>query len=150
MTLQQQEDFQRLRLFNIASSVAKNGKPYTNYADIIQLGKLQKGNFFQALPVKWIRIPWFHKFLFRVFIQQESQKQTIKEQFYYHTIYDCRSILDNCFKNIQEELFAMVRKNNETQIKGEKQLEDSVKFMSSKFDEQERLEKEAAIVELKI
>ena len=32
----------------------------------------------------------------------------------------------------------MVRKNNETQIKGEKQLEDltnPVKFISSKFDE---------------
>ena len=32
----------------------------------------------------------------------------------------------------------MVRKNNETQIKGEKQLEDltnSVKFISSNFDE---------------
>ena len=47
----------------------------------------------------------------------------------------------------------MVRKNNETQIKGEKQLEeftDSVKFMSSKFDEyeKERLEREARIVEL--
>ena len=47
----------------------------------------------------------------------------------------------------------MVRKNNKTQIKGEKQLEDltdSVKFMSSKFDEyeKERLEREARIVEL--
>ena len=47
----------------------------------------------------------------------------------------------------------MVRKNNETQIKGEKQLEDlsdSVKFMSSKFDEyeNERLERDARIVEL--
>ena len=47
----------------------------------------------------------------------------------------------------------MVRKNNETQIKGEKQLEDLtdlVKFMSSKFDEyeKERLEREARIVEL--
>ena len=69
---------------------------------------------------------------------------------------DCRSILANCFKNIQEkieEIFVMVRKNNETQIKGEKQLQDltdSVKFMSSKFDEyeKERLEREARIVEL--
>ena len=69
---------------------------------------------------------------------------------------DCRSILANCFKNIQvkiEELFVMVTKNNETQIKGEKQLEDltdSVKFMSSKFDEyeKERLETVARIVEL--
>ena len=47
----------------------------------------------------------------------------------------------------------MVRKNNETQIKDEKQLQDltdSVKFMSSKFDEyeKERLEREARIVEL--
>ena len=47
---------------------------------------------------------------------------------------DCRSILANCFKNIQEkieELFVMVRKNNETQIKDEKQLQDltdSIKF----------------------
>ena len=52
-----------------------------------------------------------------------------------------------------EELFGVVRKNNETQIKGKKQLEDltdSVKFMSSKFDEygKERLEREARIVEL--
>ena len=52
-----------------------------------------------------------------------------------------------------EELFVLVRKNNETQIKGEKQLEDlsdSVKFMSSKFDEyeNERLERDARIVEL--
>ena len=33
---------------------------------------------------------------------------------------DCCSILANCFKNILkiEELFAMVKKNNETQIKG--------------------------------
>ena len=69
---------------------------------------------------------------------------------------DCHGILANCFKNIQEkieELFVMVRKNNETQIKGEKQLEDLtdlVKFMSSKFDEyeKERLEREARIVEL--
>ena len=69
---------------------------------------------------------------------------------------DCRNILANCFKNIQvkiEELFLMFRKNNETQIKGEKQLEDlidSVEFMSSKFDEyeKERLEREARIVEL--
>ena len=67
-----------------------------------------------------------------------------------------RSILANCFKSIQEkieELFVMIRKNNETQIKGEKQLEDlinSVKFMSSKFDEheKERLERETKIVEL--
>ena len=47
----------------------------------------------------------------------------------------------------------MVRKNNETQINGEKLLEDltdSVKFMSSKFDEceKERLEREARIVEI--
>ena len=47
----------------------------------------------------------------------------------------------------------MVRKNNEIQIKDEKQLEDltnSVKFMSSKFDEceKERLKREARIVEL--
>ena len=46
-----------------------------------------------------------------------------------------------------------LEKSIETQIKGEKQLEDltnSVKFMSSKFDEyeKERLEKEARIVEL--
>ena len=46
----------------------------------------------------------------------------------------------------------MVRKSNETQTKGEKQLEDfthSVKFISSKFDEYEkgRLEREARIVE---
>ena len=45
----------------------------------------------------------------------------------------------------------MVRKNNGTQIKGEKQLEDltdSVKFMSLKFDdyEKERLERDARIV----
>ena len=47
----------------------------------------------------------------------------------------------------------MVRKNKETQIKGEKQLEDltdSVMFMSSKYDEYEkkRLEREDRIVEL--
>ena len=50
-----------------------------------------------------------------------------------------RSILATCFKNIQEKIeelfvFVMVRKNNKTQIKGEKQLEDltdSVKFMLS-------------------
>ena len=47
----------------------------------------------------------------------------------------------------------MVRKNNEIQVKGEKQLEDltnSLKFMSSKFDkyEKERLEREARIVEI--
>ena len=69
---------------------------------------------------------------------------------------DCRSILPNYFTKIQEkieELFVMVRKNNETQIKGKKQLEgltDSVRFMSSKFDkyEKERLERKAKIVEL--
>ena len=69
---------------------------------------------------------------------------------------DFRRILANCFQNIQgkiEELFTMFRKNNETQIRGEKQLEDlidSVKFMSSKCDEyvKERLEREARIVEL--
>ena len=68
----------------------------------------------------------------------------------------CSSILANCLKSVQvkmEELFVMVRKNNETQIKSEKQLEDltdSVKFMSSKFDEyeKERLERDARIVEL--
>ena len=50
----------------------------------------------------------------------------------------------------------MVRKNNETEIKGKKQLEDltdSVKFMSNEFHEYEkerleRLEMEARIVEL--
>ena len=47
----------------------------------------------------------------------------------------------------------MITKNNKTQIKGEKKLEDltdSVKFMSSKFDEYEkgRLEREARTVEL--
>ena len=47
----------------------------------------------------------------------------------------------------------MVRKNNETQVKGAKQLEDltdSVKFISSKLDEyeKEKLEREARIVEL--
>ena len=47
----------------------------------------------------------------------------------------------------------MVRKNKETQIKGEKQLEDltnSVIFMSTKFDEYEkkRLEREDRTVEL--
>ena len=52
-----------------------------------------------------------------------------------------------------EELFVVVRKNNETKVKGVKQLEDmtnSVKFMSSKFDEydKERLERKARIVEL--
>ena len=46
----------------------------------------------------------------------------------------------------------MVRKDNETQIKSEKRMENltnSVKFMSWKFDEyeKERLEKEARIVE---
>ena len=69
---------------------------------------------------------------------------------------DCRSILANCFKNIQDkvmELFVMITKNNKTQIKGEKKVEDltdSVKFMSSKFDEyeKERLEREARTVEL--
>ena len=47
----------------------------------------------------------------------------------------------------------MVRKNKETQIKGEKQLEDltdSLKFMFSEFDEykKERLERQARLVEL--
>ena len=51
------------------------------------------------------------------------------------------------------ELFVMVRKNKETQIKGEKQLEDltdSLKFMFSEFDEykKERLERQARLVEL--
>ena len=51
---------------------------------------------------------------------------------------------ENFLKNIQEkieELFVMVRKNNETQTKGEKQQEnltDSVTFMPSKFDEYEK------------
>ena len=45
-----------------------------------------------------------------------------------------------------EELFVIVRKSNETEIKGEKQLEDltdSVKFMSYEFHEyeKERLER---------
>ena len=68
---------------------------------------------------------------------------------------DFRSISANCFKNIQgkiNNLFIMVRKNNETPIKDEKQLKNatySVKFMSSKFNEYEkkRLETEARIVE---
>ena len=69
---------------------------------------------------------------------------------------DCRSILVSYFEDIQVkivELFVMVRKNNETQIKGEKQLEDStdsLKFMFSEFDEykKERLERQARLVEL--
>ena len=60
------------------------------------------------------------------------------------------------FEDIQVkigELFVMVRKNKETQIKGEKQLEDltdSLKFMFSEFDEykKERLERQARLVEL--
>ena len=49
--------------------------------------------------------------------------------------------------------FCYGQKNNETQIKGKKQLEgltDSIRFMSSKFDkyEKKRLEREAGIVEL--
>ena len=69
---------------------------------------------------------------------------------------DCYSSLANRFKNIQEkieELFILVIKTKETQIKSEKQLKDfsdSVKFMSSKIDEheKERLERETRTVKL--
>ena len=45
MTLQQQEYFQHLHLFHVGYLVATKGKPYTDYVDVIQLGKLHEVNF---------------------------------------------------------------------------------------------------------
>ena len=69
----------------------------------------------------------------------------------------CREILFNCLKNLEAMVMEIYEQGNENKnmyIKGEKQLVDlveSVKFMSSKFDELEnnRKEKEKIINNLK-
>ena len=61
---------------------------------------------------------------------------------------DCREILFNCLKNLEEkmnDLYLLANSNKEMQIKGDKQLIDltsSVEFLTSKFDELERERKE--------
>ena len=69
----------------------------------------------------------------------------------------CREILFNCLKNLEAKVMEIYEQGNENKnmhIKGEKQLVDlaeSVKFMTSKFDELEkdRKEKEKIINNLK-
>ena len=61
---------------------------------------------------------------------------------------DCRKVLFNCLKNLEEkmnDLYMLANSNKEMQIKGDKQLIDltsSVEFLTSKFDELERERKE--------
>ena len=61
---------------------------------------------------------------------------------------DCRKVLFNYLKNLQEkmnDLYILANSNKEMQIKGDKQLTDltsSVEFLTSKFDELERERKE--------
>ena len=60
----------------------------------------------------------------------------------------CREILFNCLKNLEAKVMEIYEQGNENKnmhIKGEKQLVDlaeSVKFMTSKFDELEKDQKE--------
>ena len=60
----------------------------------------------------------------------------------------CRDILFNCLKNLEAkimEIYERGKENKNMHIKGEKQLVDpaeSVKFMTSKFDELEKDQKE--------
>ena len=57
---------------------------------------------------------------------------------------DCRKVLFNCLKNLEEkmnDLYMLANSNKEMQIKGDKQLIDLtslVEFLTSKFDELER------------
>ena len=61
---------------------------------------------------------------------------------------DCREILFNCLKNLEEkmnDLYLLANSNKEMQIKDDKQLIDltsSVEFLTSKFDDLERKRKE--------
>ena len=61
---------------------------------------------------------------------------------------DCREILFNCLKNLETKVMEIYEHGNENKnmhIKSEKQLvdlSDSVKFMTSKFDELEKDQKE--------
>ena len=69
----------------------------------------------------------------------------------------CRDILFNCLKNYEAKVMEIYEQGNENKnmhIKGEKQLVDlaeSVKFMTSKFDEldEDRKEKEKIISNFK-
>ena len=64
---------------------------------------------------------------------------------------DCRNVLFNCLKNLEEEmnnLYMLANSNKEVQIKGDKQLIDftsSVEFLTRKFDELERERKKRLI-----
>ena len=70
---------------------------------------------------------------------------------------DCKEILFNCLKNLEAKVMEIYEQGNENKnmhIKGEKQLvvpAESVKFMTSKFDElkKNRKEKEKIINNLK-
>ena len=70
---------------------------------------------------------------------------------------DCKEILFNCLKNLEAKVMEIYEQGNENKnmhIKGEKQLvvpAESVKFMTSKFDElkKNRKEKEKIIKNLK-
>ena len=70
---------------------------------------------------------------------------------------DCKEILFNCLKNLEAKVMEIYEQRNENKnmhIKGEKQLvvpAESVKFMTSKFDElkKNRKEKEKIINNLK-
>ena len=70
---------------------------------------------------------------------------------------DCKEILFNCLKNLEAKVMETYEQGNENKnmhIKGEKQLvvpAESVKFMTSKFDElkKNRKEKEKIINNLK-
>ena len=61
---------------------------------------------------------------------------------------DCRKVLFNCLKNLEErmnDLYMLANSNKEMQIKGDKQLTDltsSVEFLTSKLNELERERKE--------
>ena len=61
---------------------------------------------------------------------------------------DCKEILFNCLKNLEAKVMEIYEQRNENKnmhIKGEKQLvvpAESVKFMTSKFDELKKNQKE--------
>ena len=61
---------------------------------------------------------------------------------------ECKEILFNCLRNLQEkviEIFNLAQETKNMQIKGDKQLEElksSVEVMSDKFDEYEKDRKE--------
>ena len=75
-----------------------------------------------------------------------------------HAIADCRKVLFNCLKNLEQkmnDLYMLANSSKEMQITGDKQLTEltsSVEFLTSKFDEieKERKEKDELINSLQI